>query len=113
MARRKQENSATGKITIYEIYTPNERFEGYRGTIQFIHGKAELPMPRRADFNDDVSFKTELEAFKAKIKTFVQEYGYDVAYREVELGSLSDRIDKEDFDPRTLFQPVVPGVTIG
>lgn len=110
--RHSIENSELGKIKVYEVYTPNERFSGFRESIRFVDGRAELPEPRLEDFLRPEDYEREHKAFEQKIFRFVKHYGYELATRTLEVHSISDRVDRETFDSKDLLNTINPGVRV-
>ena len=50
MAKGKKANDSVGRVRMFEVLTPNEKFSGIREKVKFQDGRAELPEPRPVDF---------------------------------------------------------------
>lgn len=48
--RKKGITDTLGRVRLFEVYTPNEKFTGQREKVPFHNGRAELPEPRPSDF---------------------------------------------------------------
>lgn len=44
--------TSLGRVRMFEVLTPNEKFTGVREKVRFQAGRAEIPEPRPADFFD-------------------------------------------------------------